>query len=108
MIKPSDINISVSKNTKSYRADTIVEANLALTETATVYVDWANDPKVIEKTKDMVKHALYRRIYGELRDSIEEMYALAMINIPYGQAMDKVKELKGQIDQIMRGRNENE
>lgn len=103
MIKDSDINILVYKDKKSYAPDTVVEANLTLTETMTVYPDWANDPKVIDRIKEMVKDNLYRKLYGELRDSIEEMYALAMTKIPYGPELDEVRKLKGQIDQIMRG-----
>ena len=103
MIKDSDIIVSVSKDTKSYRQDTVVQAELTITEVATVYRDWANEPGVIDRTKDMVKHALYQRMYGELRDSIEEMYAIAMVKMPYGQELDMVREAKKKIDQIMRG-----
>jgi len=103
MIKPSDINVSVFKDMRSYRADTTVEANLALTEAVTVYAEWANDPKVIDRTKEMVKNNLYHKLYGDLRDAIEEMYEMAMIKMPYGAEFDKVRELKGQIDRIMRG-----
>lgn len=103
MIKLSDINISVCKDTNSYRQDTVVQADISITEVATIYRDWANEPGVIDRTKEMVKHALYQRVYGELRDSIEEMYAIAMVKMPYGADTNKVRELKGQIDQIMRG-----
>jgi len=103
MIKPSDINVSVYEARKSYRADTIVDANLTITETSTIYAEWANDTKVIERTKEMVKNNLYHKLYGDLREAIEEMYAIVMVKMPYGAEFDKVRELKGQIDRIMRG-----
>jgi hypothetical protein len=103
MIKPSDIIISVYKDTKAYRQDTVVQAELVITEVATVYRDWANESGVIDRTKEMVKHALYQRMYGELRDSIEEMYAIAMVKMPNCQELDKVREAKKKIDRIMRG-----
>lgn len=105
MIKDSDIIISVyeDRKTNPYHPDMVVEATLDLHEVVTINHRYGNDPRAIDRAKEMVKHVLYQRMYGELRDSIEEMYAIAMVKMPYGQELDEVRKLKGQIDRIMRG-----
>ena len=105
MIKLSDINVSVyfDKSSTPYRPRTVVEACLELHEVVTVDPQHQHYQKLIESAKDKVNHALYRKLYGDLRDPIEEMYAIVMVKMPYGPELDEVKELKGRIDKIMRG-----
>ena len=100
MIKISDITITVSTDHKAHRPDTVVEAKLEITEVCTVHRD---ETKLLDYAKAKVRHAVYHRLYGDLRDPIEEMYEVAMTKLPYGPGLDRVREAKKKIDEIMRG-----
>lgn len=103
MITPSDITTSVSDDRKSYHPDLIVEAVLELREIVTINYRYRDESKAIDHAKEMAKHGIRHRLYGDLRDLIEELYEIAMVKTPHSQELDKVRELKDQIDKIMGG-----
>ena len=105
MIKPSDIIISVyeDKKTNPYRPNLVVEAQPDLHEVAIIDSRYQHDQMLIDRSKEMVTDNIYHKLYGDLRGHIEEMYAIAMVKMPYGQELDMVREAKKKIDQIMRG-----
>lgn len=100
MINRSDIVVTVTKDEKAYKSDTVVEAKLEVHSVVTVS---HYEPKMIDYAKENVKDGVWHHIYGDLRDPLEEMYALAMRTMPYGPEMRKVEEAKKRIDAIMRG-----
>lgn len=102
MIKPLDIQVSTYKDPKSYHGHTLVKGELIRTEYATIHARYDNDQKMLEIAERKVRQAVYQSLYGELRDSIEEMYGLVMITVPYdGKTELRIRELKKQIDEIM-------
>jgi hypothetical protein len=103
MISPSDILVTVSKDPKAYDNHTVVTAQLIVTETAKVYDGWAEKPEVIDQTKSMVRHAVYQKLYGGLRDDIEEMFLLAGRYVPFGPEMVKFEASKKRVDGILGG-----
>lgn len=105
MIKLSDINVLVyeDKKSNSYSPNTVVEACLELREVGTIDPRHRHDEKLIEWAKERAKLAILNKVYGDLRDPIEELYSIAMMKMPYCQELDLVREAKEKIDSIMRG-----
>ena len=103
MIKPSDITVTVYKDPKTYGTDTIVRAGLEITEIITVNRELEWSIAAIERAKEMARHGVYQHLYGGLTDLIEEMYAITMVKMPFGPELDRVREIKGEIDKIKRG-----
>lgn len=103
MIKPSDIILSEYDTKGDHHPHRVVEAVLELHEVVTIDYRYRDDRNLISRAKETVRHRIYHKLYGDIRAPLEELYAIAMIKLPYSQELDKVSELKGEIDKIMRG-----